>query len=160
MPYVKKEQREALDAIVGEALEIYKKEERFYWDYILVKFAERFLVPRYNNYKNFLAEITESAFEMERRLPNCEIQMMPKPGTRAIPKDAILSSLDDFVEDLGCLKIDGDLNYVLFAFGFRISNRTDVSSYIKQLKDIVAYIRETILAPYEDEKIKENGDVK
>ena len=62
------------------------------------------------------------------------------------------------------IKADGDLNYILFKYARDIFTASG-SSY-KGLKNYRAELRETadeigrrMLAPYEDEKIKENGDV-
>jgi len=166
MPYVKKEQRKDLDSIVESAFKIYKEEDgRLYWDYILIKFAERNIVPGYNRYKNFLAEVTESAFEMERRFHTTSALGSSQTESVFIPSDQVFVILDIFVEKLRGLGIDGDLNYILFAFGRRIG-KFDIlrksrsqASYILQLKNTVGYIRKTILASYEDRKIEENGDV-
>lgn len=168
MPYVKKEQRKYLDVIVKSALKIYKDSGRLYWDYILIKLAERFIEPGYNRYKNFLAEITESAFEMERRFKITSEDAHVGGRGIFIPTDAVLRGLNNFIEDLVPLDFNGDLNYILFAFGVRMdeSNRIKRTgnvcreNYILQLKQTVAWIRKHILAPYEDKKIKENGDIK
>ena len=170
MPYVKKEQRKDLDVIVKSAFKIYKDSKRLYWDYILVKFVERFITPSYNNYKNFLAEITESAFEMERRFRVDAKNIRVSGEGIFIPNDHAFRELDNFVKKLlNGLRVDGDLNYVLFAFGRRMNesggikrtgNVCRVARYILQLKETVKWIRKHILAPYEDKKIKENGDIK
>jgi hypothetical protein len=56
---------------------------------------------------------------------------------------------------------DGDLNYVLFKFckdtvkpGYN-----NYKNYIGELEETIAEIRRRFLAPYEDKKIEENGDV-
>ena len=59
------------------------------------------------------------------------------------------------------VKADGDLNYILFAYaryGIKHSYNS-LKNYIGELNETTAEIRRRILAPYEDTKIKENGDV-
>ncbi|MFC1757096.1 DUF6899 family protein [Patescibacteria group bacterium] len=56
---------------------------------------------------------------------------------------------------------NGDLNYVLFKF---CRERVPPSynaykNFIGELRQCAAEIERRMLAPYEDEKIKENGDV-
>ncbi len=55
----------------------------------------------------------------------------------------------------------GDLNYILFKYAkYHIPhNYNSLKNYIGELDECIAEIRRRILAPYEDEKIKENGDV-
>ncbi len=59
------------------------------------------------------------------------------------------------------VKANGDLNYILF----KLCKETVQPSYnnfknfIGELTEIAAEIRRRLLSPYEDEKIKENGDV-
>lgn len=67
MPYVKKEQRPALDDIVKfmEALGVKANGDL---NYILYAFCKRHVKPSYNNYKNFCGELRQCATEIERRL--------------------------------------------------------------------------------------------
>ncbi len=70
----------------------------------------------------------------------------------------------DFVVDSMAradIKADGDLNYVLFKYCKRMvpKNYNSVKNFIGELNETIAEIRRRILSPYEDEKIKENGDV-
>lgn len=60
------------------------------------------------------------------------------------------------------VKADGDLNYILFAFCKRYvePSYNNYKNFIGELTECCEEIRRRILAPYEDEKIKENGDVK
>jgi hypothetical protein len=59
------------------------------------------------------------------------------------------------------VKVDGDLNYILFRFcKHHLSpSYNNYKNFIGELNETVAEIRRKLLAPYEDEKIKENGDV-
>lgn len=56
---------------------------------------------------------------------------------------------------------DGDLNYILYAFCKRHvkPGYNNYKNYIGELTEAAEEIRRTILAPYEDSKIKENGPV-
>jgi len=70
--------------------------------------------------------------------------------------------LDNIVSQMAeHLKLDGDLNYVLFAYCRRHvkPSYNNYKNFIGELNEAVAEIRRRMLAPYEDEKIKENGDV-
>jgi len=59
------------------------------------------------------------------------------------------------------VQADGDLNYILFAFCKRIiePSYNNYKNYCGELRQCATEIERRILAPYEDEKIKENGDV-
>jgi hypothetical protein len=56
---------------------------------------------------------------------------------------------------------NGDLNYLLYAYCKRhISpSYNSYKNFIGELNQCATEIERRILAPYEDEKIKENGDV-
>jgi hypothetical protein len=56
---------------------------------------------------------------------------------------------------------NGDLNYILYAYCKRhISpSYNNYKNFIGELNQCATEIERRILAPYEDEKIKENGDV-
>jgi len=55
------------------------------------------------------------------------------------------------------VKADGDLNYVLFKFcKYHISAR---KNFCRMLRKFAREVEEELLAPYEDKKIEENGDV-
>ena len=59
------------------------------------------------------------------------------------------------------LKIDGDLNYVLFKYcKYNIpKSYNNIKNYCGELNECVAEIRRKLLAKYEDLKEKENGEV-
>lgn len=72
----------------------------------------------------------------------------------------LLDSAVEVLEDVD-LHIDGDLNYILFAYckrnvrpGYR-----DYKSFCGELRQCATEIERRLLGPYEDAKIKENGDV-
>lgn len=70
-------------------------------------------------------------------------------------------TLDYIVEQLYVhLKFDGDLNYVLFALCKELEPSYHIyKNYLGELDECAAEIRRRLLAPYEDQKIIENGDV-
>jgi hypothetical protein len=56
---------------------------------------------------------------------------------------------------------DGDLNYILFTYCKRTiyPSYNNYKNFIGELTECAAEIRRRLLSPYEDEKIKENGDI-
>lgn len=77
-----------------------------------------------------------------------------KPQRYAL--DRCVASLRD-----NCVQADGDLNYILFAFCKRWvePSYNNYKNYIGELRQCAVEIERRLLAPYEDKKIKENGDV-
>ena len=72
------------------------------------------------------------------------------------------AELDEVVELMDAvMNIDGDLNYILFKFCKTklIPTYREYKSFIGELNECVAEIRRRLLAPYEDKKLIENGDV-
>lgn len=71
--------------------------------------------------------------------------------------------LDVIVDLMQCENIDanGDLNYILFAYCKRhiTPSYNNYKNFIGELNCCATEIERRLLAPYEDEKIKENGDV-
>jgi len=59
------------------------------------------------------------------------------------------------------LKVNGDLNYILFAFCKRFikPSYNNYKNFCGELRQCATEIERMILAPYEDTKIAENGDV-
>lgn len=59
------------------------------------------------------------------------------------------------------VKADGDLNYILYAFCKRFVNPSynNYKNFCGELRQCATEIERRILAPYEDRKIGENGDV-
>jgi hypothetical protein len=72
-------------------------------------------------------------------------------------------TLDVIVEAMRAagVKADGDLNYILFAFCKRnvVGNYNNYKNFLGELNEASEEIRRRLLQPYEDSKIKENGDV-
>ena len=59
------------------------------------------------------------------------------------------------------VKADGDLNYILFAYckWYVEPSYNNYKNFCAELRQCATEIERRILAPYEDLKIKENGDV-
>ncbi len=59
------------------------------------------------------------------------------------------------------IKADGDLNYILFAYCKRHikPSYSNYKNFCAELNECAEMIREKLMFPYEEEKIKENGDV-
>jgi len=57
--------------------------------------------------------------------------------------------------------VNGDLNYILFAFCKRFVDPSyhNYKNYCGELRQCATEIERKLLGPYEDDKIKENGDV-
>lgn len=71
-----------------------------------------------------------------------------------------LDMIVQHMKDAG-VKVDGDLNYILFAFCKRhiVPNYNNYKNYLGELNETGEEIRRRLLQPYENLKIKENGDV-
>lgn len=67
MPYIKKENRKAMDKVIAAMAEADVKADGDL-NYILYKFCKYFISPSYNNYKNFCGELRQCATEIERRI--------------------------------------------------------------------------------------------
>lgn len=159
MPYIKKERRKELDEIVTAMSGIEIVEGFHCWYYVLYRYAELFLKPSYNVYKNYLGEITESVEEMMRRNDMFIIDIGEEVWPMASKgSERKLNEVTNHLSNI--LKADGDLNYILYAYSVRACTSKTRSKFVVQLRSIVKSIRRRILAPYEDEKIRENGDIK
>jgi hypothetical protein len=66
----------------------------------------------------------------------------------------------DLMAELG-VKADGDLNYILYAFCKRHvkPSYNNYKNFCGELRQCATEIERRLLGPYEDEKIRENGDV-
>ncbi|SNS80066.1 hypothetical protein SAMN05421640_1285 [Ekhidna lutea] len=71
--------------------------------------------------------------------------------------------LDQLVEQMkeAGIAANGDLNYLLYAFCKRhvSPSYNNYKNFIGELNQCATEIERRILAPYEDEKMRENGDV-
>lgn len=72
----------------------------------------------------------------------------------------VMDGVVEFLKIAG-VEPNGKLNYVLYAFCKRNiePSYNNYKNYIGELEECVAEIRRRLLAEYEDEKIKINGDV-
>lgn len=160
MPYVKKDRRVFLDPLVAEIVKVFKKYERPNWTRLLYFFCQC-LTPSYNTYKNYFAEITEAAAEIRRRHDIEGIEQVEEILDIDVSNEErveIAQLVKNIVEEV---KVDGDLNYIIFAYQKRfLKKEKEKTSFVTTLEMLVEILREDFLAPYEDIKIKENGDVK
>ena len=73
------------------------------------------------------------------------------------------AELNGIVADMERRKVspNGELNYILFKFCKRnvVPSYNNFKNFIGELNECAAEIRRRFLAPYEDQKIIENGDV-
>lgn len=73
------------------------------------------------------------------------------------------AKLDKIIKSMAAWPIvaDGDLNYMLFKYCRDHVPRSynHLKNYIGELRQCATEIERRILGPYEDEKIRENGDV-
>ncbi len=155
MPYIKQESRPKLDRILSLMVE-----ERIQikdLSNLLFAFGVGCIKPSYNNFKNFIGELRQCAAEMERRQLQLNRKLLYKmrlemhPG--AIPNTALIIRFMTEME----VKVDGDLNYILFKFCKYYTGKR--KRFSRMLRNCALKIEKKLLAPYEDEKIKENGDV-
>jgi len=167
MPYIKQENRPKMDEVI-EALH----EGSFYNDelmYVLFEYCKHHIKPSYNNYKNFCGELNQCAIEIERRTRTNELSIVNiitvDPYVQkgrlelCIRKIVFMNEAD--------IKVNGDLNYILYAYAIRYTSELNypendkfhLSCFSKQLRLAAKKITKEILAKYEDLKIKENGDV-
>ena len=78
-------------------------------------------------------------------------------------KPELRPNLDEVVEAMenACVAANGDLNYILYAYCKRYvtPSYNNYKNFCGELRQCATEIERRILAPYEDKKIKENGDV-
>ena len=67
MPYIKQNERSAMDQIVN-MMDDWDVKADGDLNYILYAFCKRHVKPSYNNYKNFCGELRQCATEIERRI--------------------------------------------------------------------------------------------
>jgi len=99
--------------------------------------------------------ITQYAINKEDQKLESNMPYIPDPIRRA-EMDKILELMKIYE-----VKADGDLNYLLFKY-YKYSiakGYNSTKNYNGELNECVAEIRRRLLGPYEDIKIKENGDV-
>ena len=161
MPYIKQDRRLEVDPIVG----LMAVNDVIVQDlsYILLEFCKRSVNPSYNNYKNFCGELRQCATEIERKVFRplydeafeltivCDIEQERREQLEPIVELMIEKEI----------KVNGDLNYVLFKYcKFHVEPPyTSFKDFCGKLRRIARDIEKDILAPYEDEKERENGSV-
>ena len=71
-----------------------------------------------------------------------------------------MNKIVNLMEELE-VSANGDLNYILFAFcKYNIKpSYNNFKNFCGELRQCATEIERVLLAPYEDEKIKENGNV-
>jgi len=79
-----------------------------------------------------------------------------KPSARPF-LDIIVSEMERYN-----IKANGDLNYILYAYCKRnvVPGYGNYKNFCGELRQCATEIERRLLSSYEDEKIKENGDVK
>jgi len=72
-------------------------------------------------------------------------------------------NMDQVVDsmEVAGVQANGDLNYILYAFCKRYvkPSYNNYKNFCGELRQCATEIERRIIAPYEEEKIKENGDV-
>ena len=155
MPYIKKENRPPMDEIVNKMLGLRVRDQDLC--YITFEFCVKHVSPSYNNYKNYIGELTEICAELERRFgvtpDDYSIDwVIDKPRVKELSE-----VLKMMVENN--VKVNGDLNYILFKYIRYHSDEDYMDGMSSALIAVTREIRERILGPYEEEKAEENGDV-
>lgn len=159
MPYVKQEQRPQLDALVAKIDSVFKRYKNDNWIRILYSFCKQ-LTPSYNTYKNYFGELTEAAAEIRRRESLTGDREIEFPLDVEVSDEERKDIAGLVIDMLVLLKADGDLNYVLFAWQKRHLAVTPQKEYfVTEIETLVPHLRSEFLSPYEDKKIKLNGDV-
>ncbi|OGF25359.1 hypothetical protein A2331_02290 [Candidatus Falkowbacteria bacterium RIFOXYB2_FULL_34_18] len=156
MPYIKQENRAPYDKLVE--LIIKNNINPFGIDNILVEFCKKHIKPGYNNYKNFRGELRECHDEIERRLYKLDetnLGCLDWPTMSEKNKKNIIAAMAKII------KVDGDLNYTLFKLAKILKQKgySAIISFNVMLYTAEKRILSELIVPYEDEKIKENGDV-
>ena len=171
MPYIKQDKRKDMDEIV----ELMLNNESLYGNFkhLLWMHCSETVEPSYNNYKNYIGELNECASEIIRRLipyNECkdEIEFNISECFHTIDEYADENNVLQLLDILKLMKrkkivANGDLNYILYKYckeSYPDEDLVDaVITFIDELRTAAFFIRRELLAPYEDEKIIENGDV-
>jgi len=76
------------------------------------------------------------------------------------PQRPELDRVVKLMEEIG-VGATGDLNYILYAYCVRniVPSYNNYKNYRGELRECADEIGRRLLGPYEDKKIKENGDV-
>jgi len=157
MPYILKKHRPQFDSLLKEMYEIKINSNNIF--YMIYMYCKRYITPSYKNYRNYIGEILCCAAEIKRKFP----EKISK-GLSPVNFDKDFSYIDiaqynlvTFMRNYN-IEVNGDLNYILFAYFVRYI-KEDFDSYIMSIYLASSFIIDTLLAPYEDKKIEENGDI-
>lgn len=75
-------------------------------------------------------------------------------------RDYLFESYEILLKTFKGYKIRGNVNYLLFKLAkHTCKSYSDYADFISELNECSAEIRRRLLAPHEDKKIEENGDV-
>ncbi len=153
MPYIKQENRPTMDQVVDKMNEV-GIECNGDLSYILFQYCRHHIERSYNNFKNFCGELRQCATEIERRL-------LVQVGNLIVQCEEVRKEMDLVVDKMNEVGIvaNGDLNYVLFKFCKYHIEPDYCENFCSELLQCADDIEIRLLAPYEDEKIEENGDV-
>jgi len=165
MPYIKPVNRPEMDKVVKALCENYLYKNDLV--YILFRYCDQYIKPGYNNYKNFCGELNQCAIEIERRTGTKESSIVEIDADITDVNFIVCDKKIKFMGNAN-IQVNGDLNYILYALCLR--HVTDIeyskywragyyNQYCKELRLASKKITKEILAPYEDQKIIENGDV-
>jgi len=163
MPYIKQENRPLMDQIIHlmDGLQVNYNSELMY---VVYEYCDKYITPSYNNYKNYIGELNEVCAEIKRRLRPFPNEGSYRHHIVEYDDDSIsqsrafeLNRICALMEKNG-VKINGDFNYILFKYT-RSQWPTNTRDVICSLQETINMIRKNILAPYENSKIQENGDV-
>ncbi len=152
MPYIKQESRPQFNPVI--ALMVIKgvRPDENLKD-ILFEFCKLYVLPSYNNFKNFRGELKECADEITRRHKEFIRPLWPKD---TLKDEGSKKEIIQKMKDVG-VKVDGDLNYILFAFCRYYVPKW--KKFCRILRQCHKEIGEKLIARYEDQKIGANGDV-
>jgi len=152
MPYILSERRKELDPIVELLVS-----EGFLPDgnlaTLLFVFCRDCVKPSYNNYKNFCGELDQCIIEIMRRQKSFRGPVRRIAPGEEVNYEKILSAMQE-----ARVKADGDLNYILFKYcKYHICN---IEGFCQEIDRCLVAVQEDLMAPYEDKKKEENGDVR
>jgi len=156
MPYIKKEQRPRKDPVVVSMFENGMGANDDIEE-LLRRYCERHISTSYNKVKNFIAELNECSAEITRRAKFLK-DAKKTPVMSFLMGDENWDEVVDSMKECD-VKADGDLNYILFKYCKEHIEAHCIECFADELVNAGKRIRRRILAPYENGKIEENGDV-
>lgn len=165
MPYIKADNREKFDRHL-EKIKDLNFGEFYYFAYNLIKGSIELQGINYSNMNNHIGVLECCRLEVRRK------KGVPYPYTEActieIEREDFLPQLDAVISTI--LKFTpgyGDLNYCIYVLALTlIAKYKDtyhcnlaINSINRELRKVIDEIYLTLIAPYEQLKIEENGDV-